>query len=390
MSTNFYLQDSDSCGPNPCPVVTKCALSKSNGYVCLIYDPVPNPCEPNQCNNGDRCDDRIITLKSFEILITLHSISNDYDRLIQTANPVPNPCEPNPCNNAGVCTELTADTFSCDCDPAWTGDRCDDPVPNPCEPNLCNNVVIVIRLGLETDVTSYGRDGVWPGYYVYADEQYPWSTSIQFDRNSITGGGSDSVGTFTINGSLNPLSKDINFVKAYTSHTVSYTCQVTADVCTMYVMALQDGRVYILLAQDDNPEYGLSAKDYYMKERSSITAAYHVAWGSSNRRQDSKYISACLNYNDALKFSQRNQFFNGQIVSIDTDQLNVLHVYDPTVRQQLNAEQNVKDQETISKFDSFATERNEVLIVGPVPANCLTIITRKQDLPNRNGDAPRH
>ncbi|VDI67187.1 Hypothetical predicted protein [Mytilus galloprovincialis] len=81
---------------------------------------------------------------------------------------------------------------------------------------------------------SYGRDGVWPGYYVHYGVQYSWSMSIQFDRNSITGGGSDSVGTFTIDGSLNPLSKDINFVKAYTSHNVSYTGQVTADVCTMY------------------------------------------------------------------------------------------------------------------------------------------------------------
>lgn len=101
-------------------------------------------------------------------------------------------------------------------------------------------------------------------------------------------------------------------------------------------MALHYGRVYRLLAQDDNPEYGLSAKD----DQSTITAAYHVAWGGSNNRRDSKYISACLNYNDALRFSQRNQFLNGHIVSIDTDQLNVLHVYDPNVRLQLNAEQN--------------------------------------------------
>lgn len=38
---------------------------------------------------------------------------------------MPNPCEPNPCYNAGTCTELTGDTFSCDCNPAWTGDSCD-------------------------------------------------------------------------------------------------------------------------------------------------------------------------------------------------------------------------------------------------------------------------
>ncbi|CAC5370218.1 unnamed protein product [Mytilus coruscus] len=81
---------------------------------------------------------------------------------------------------------------------------------------------------------SYGRDGVWPGYYVYNGVQYPWSMSIQFNANSITGGGSDSIGNFTIGGSWNPLSKDINFVKAYTTHTVSCTGQVTDDVCTMH------------------------------------------------------------------------------------------------------------------------------------------------------------
>ncbi|XP_063417406.1 uncharacterized protein LOC134699937 [Mytilus trossulus] len=151
-------------------------------------------------------------------------------------------------------------------------------------------------------------------------------------------------------------------------------------------MSLQDGKVYRLLAQDDNIEYGLSAKDV----QSTITAAYHVAWGSSNRGRDSKYISACRNYNDALRLAQRNQFLNGHIVSIDTDQLNVLHVYDPNVRLQLNAEQNEANPETMSNFDSFANERNEVLIVGPVPANCVTIITRKQDLPNRHGNVPHH
>ncbi|VDI67189.1 Hypothetical predicted protein [Mytilus galloprovincialis] len=154
--------------------------------------------------------------------------------------------------------------------------------------------------------------------------------------------------------------------------------------------ALHNGKVYRLLAQDDNPEHGLFAKDYYMNERSTVTAAYHVAWGSTNNRRDSKYISACLNYNDALRFSQRNQFLNGHIVSIDTDQLNVLHVYDPNVRLQLNAEQNEENPKTISNFDSFANERKEVLIVGPIPANCVTIITNRQDLPNRHGNVPRH
>ncbi|CAG2245951.1 unnamed protein product [Mytilus edulis] len=254
-----WTMDSDSCWPNPCPDGTKCALSRSNGYVCLLYDPVPNPCEPNPCNNG------------------------------------------------GICTESTADTFSCDCDSAWTGDRCD---VCDCDPSWtgdrCDEFISECSLGggkcgklascggphsnggcshSLNDVCcfdeSYGRDGVWPGYYVHNGVQYPWSMSIQFDANSITGGGSDSVGTFTINGSWNPLSKDINFVKGYTSHTVSYTGQVTANVCTMYgqyqvgTMSLQDGKVYRLLAQDDNIEYGLPAKDI----QSTITAAYHVAWG---------------------------------------------------------------------------------------------------------------
>ncbi|XP_063406273.1 protein jagged-1-like [Mytilus trossulus] len=193
-----WTMDSDSCSPNPCPDGTKCALSRSNGYVCLLYDPVPNPCEPNPCNNGGICTE-----------ITADTFSCDCDSAWtgdRCDDPVPNPCEPNPCNNAGSCTELTSDSFSCDCDPVWRGDRCDV---------IC-------------------RDGVWPGYYVHNGVQYPWSMSIQFDANSISGGGSDSVGTFTIDGSWDPLSKDINFVKAYTSHTVSYTGQVTADVCTMY------------------------------------------------------------------------------------------------------------------------------------------------------------
>ncbi|XP_063417448.1 uncharacterized protein LOC134699975 [Mytilus trossulus] len=154
--------------------------------------------------------------------------------------------------------------------------------------------------------------------------------------------------------------------------------------------ALQNGKVYRLLAQDDKPEDGLFAKDYYMTERSTVTAAYHVAYGSSNNRRDSKYISACLNYNDALRLSKKNPFYNGHIVSIDIDQLNVLHVYDLNVRQQLNAEQKEENPVTINRFASHAMDRNEVLIVGPVPANCVTIITKRQDLPNRHGNVPRH
>jgi hypothetical protein len=43
-----------------------------------------------------------------------------------TTTTLPDPCDPNPCQNGGECTPLGGGDFSCSCFPEWTGPTCED------------------------------------------------------------------------------------------------------------------------------------------------------------------------------------------------------------------------------------------------------------------------
>lgn len=175
----------------------------------------------------------------------------------------------------------------------------------------------------------------------------------------------------------------------YTTKLATTTCITqTGYPAEVVVPAFQftplDGKVYRLLRPDERAQFGISAKSKF----SDVTAAYHVALGSSIDRKDSKYISTCLNFNDALLISTKNRFLNGDIVSINVDNapLTVIHVWNAEVRKQINIEQQVTDTDIKNKFETFAEYFNEVILVGDVPANCMQIETYKQFLPNFFGN----
>lgn len=107
-----------------------------------------------------------------------------------------------------------------------------------------------------------------------------------------------------------------------------------------------NGKVYRLLRPDEYAEYVIFAKS----QNSVVSAAFHVAWGSSKHKKNSKYISTCLNRNDALSISLKNYYKNGDIVSINVGdaQVSVLHVWKADVRTQLNAMEHAVDLDTIT------------------------------------------
>lgn len=175
----------------------------------------------------------------------------------------------------------------------------------------------------------------------------------------------------------------------YTQKYATATCITpTGQLEEVKVPAVQvtplDGKVYRLLRPNECVKDGISAKS----KGSNVTAAYHVAWGSTIKKLDSKYISTFRQLDDAISMSSKNQWLNGDIVSIDVDKapVTVVHVWDAYVRRQLILEQYVTDPQTIYNFNKFAEYNNEVLLVGDVPADCIEIEIDKQSLPNCVGN----
>lgn len=148
----------------------------------------------------------------------------------------------------------------------------------------------------------------------------------------------------------------------------------------------QSGKVYRLLHPKENPDHGIFAKDI----KSELPAVFHVVWGSSEQAEGSKYISTCLNLNDVEKLAKGNICLNGDIVSINVDKApvtEIIHVWDANVRTHLLEENNIEldfGPEFISKFHNFANSYNEVLLVGNIPKDCVTLEKRKQDIPNKH------
>ncbi|CAG2185964.1 unnamed protein product [Mytilus edulis] len=129
-------------------------ITTENILVATIY-------RTQKYNVGKFLENLATLICKLQILSEKVVIIGDFNQDILKEYSGPNPCEPNPCNNGGTCTELTADSINCDCDPAWIGDKCDDPVPNPCEPNPCNNAGTCTEL--TADSINCDCDPAWIG-----------------------------------------------------------------------------------------------------------------------------------------------------------------------------------------------------------------------------------
>lgn len=137
--------------------------------------------------------------------------------------------------------------------------------------------------------------------------------------------------------------------------------------------------VYRVLRPNESEQAGITAKD----PLSDVGAAYHVAWGSDKeRKEDSRFISTCLNLSDAEHFLKVNNQDSGHLVRIDLQNwqtenniTDVICVFDGHVREDIIINSNIiPDWETIDRFHNFANAHNEVLLVGNVPPDKINII----------------
>lgn len=135
--------------------------------------------------------------------------------------------------------------------------------------------------------------------------------------------------------------------------------------------------VYRVLRPKELEKADITAKDPF----SDIGVAYHVAWGSNKgMMKDSRFISTCLNLDDAEHIAGINNKDSGHIVEInlrnwktENNITDVICVFDSQVRQNIiNSEK--PDGLTEYRFHQFANAHNEVLLVGNVPSDKIKIV----------------
>ncbi|XP_030844550.1 uncharacterized protein LOC579853 isoform X8 [Strongylocentrotus purpuratus] len=98
-------------------------------YIALrmeIYGEDINDCSPDPCENGGICSDGVNTF----------TCTCDPGYTGATCGTDINDCSPDPCENGGICSD-GVNTFTCACNPGYTGPRCgtdiDDCSLDPCE-----------------------------------------------------------------------------------------------------------------------------------------------------------------------------------------------------------------------------------------------------------------
>lgn len=66
------------------------------------------------------------------------------------------------------------------------------------------------------------KSGIWSGFYMYCDVQYPFTMDLEFRGSSVTGIGVDGIGNFSIKGTVSK-TDEVVFVKQYIGkHSVDY------------------------------------------------------------------------------------------------------------------------------------------------------------------------
>lgn len=131
-------------------------------------------------------------------------------------------------------------------------------------------------------------------------------------------------------------------------------------------------KLYRLLREGENTKYGIQAKN----PSSNVDVVNHVARGS--RGQASKYISTCANLYSAhnlLSLKKRSTYRYGthQIVEIDVRKLPYsVTIIDLTSHGKRQRHiQYHHDSNTVYKFNRYADQFDEILLVGDVPAHCI-------------------
>lgn len=133
--------------------------------------------------------------------------------------------------------------------------------------------------------------------------------------------------------------------------------------------------LYRVLRPDEDHTKGLNAAF----PESSLSVCDHVAYGS---RRKSKYISTCADLSKAMNFArlgmQRRGVSKKTIVTIDVDKLRsvpgvqIIDLTDPFTLM-IHCGTN-------SRAISFAQDWNEVIVVGAIPAHCITSVKEVSSL----------
>lgn len=78
------------------------------------------------------------------------------------------------------------------------------------------------------------KSGHWIGYYMQYRDRHVFSINLHFEADSVEGSGDDEIGTFSIKGTFDPITEEINFVKRYHgAHSVNYSGLVSKDGFSM-------------------------------------------------------------------------------------------------------------------------------------------------------------
>lgn len=144
--------------------------------------------------------------------------------------------------------------------------------------------------------------------------------------------------------------------------------------------------VYRVLGSNENPQNGITAKDPH----SDTDAAYHVAWGSHPiKKKKSKYISTWQHLKDAERMAGTHLKHFWEMCNIvqidlhkwkiDENALNVreiIPVWDINERMKIIHKENpdIPTQENFHKFAGNKDHLPEVLLVGYVPKDYLTVL----------------
>jgi hypothetical protein len=117
--------------------------------------------------------------------------------------------------------------------------------------------------------------------------------------------------------------------------------------------------LYRLLRPDENPYYGLSAKNPY----ANISVEDHVGYGSAGL--ESQYISCCKSQSAMHRFSANTYTYPKRVVEIRISDAYVIDLTDPETLDKCIPPWNARAR-------NFATKFEEVLLVGFIPSYYIT------------------
>ena len=123
--------------------------------------------------------------------------------------------------------------------------------------------------------------GDWEGFYKYPYaglQQGKMEFFLNFNAGVVTGGGSDSVGTFTWKGTYDTKALTCQMTKYYTSHTVSYNGHVDENGIwgTWQIRTYNKGGFHIWPKKDGNEEEEEEAVEEVKEKEAEILQTLEV------------------------------------------------------------------------------------------------------------------